>query len=240
MLTILQGLLHLVYPAACHVCDAPLPPEGDPFCDACRKELTSDARARCPRCAGVVGPFAEVGGGCPHCRGTSFPFDAVVCLGPYAGRLRDAVLRMKHAHGEGLADVVGELWSVSAEARLRALGAEAIVPVPLHWMRRWTRGYNQSESLARPLAARLGLPLCPSWLRRVRHTPQQKALPPAEKRENLRGAFRARGSAVRGKVVLLVDDVLTTGATATEAARALRRAGAQRVVVAVLARWQSG
>jgi ComF family protein len=240
MRSILQGLLHLVYPGACHVCDAPLPPDAGPFCDGCRKALTSDATPRCPRCAGVVGPFAEVSDGCTHCRATPFPFDTAVAFGPYTGPLREIVLRMKQATGEGLAEMMGELWAESGEARLRALGADVVVPVPLHWWRRWRRGYNQSEALARPLAARLGLPFRPSWLRRVRHTPQQKALSAAEKRENIRGAFRGRGAGLRGRVVLLVDDVLTTGSTAAEAARSLRRAGAKAVVVAVLARWQAG
>src|SRR5579885_2102541 len=98
-----QGLLHLLYPGACHVCDAPLPPDAGPFCPDCRKALTVDPHPQCPRCAGTVGPFAEVADGCTHCRGTSFPFAKVVRLGPYQGRLRDVILRMKHASGEGLA-----------------------------------------------------------------------------------------------------------------------------------------
>jgi ComF family protein len=236
MRAILQGLLHLVYPGACHVCDAPLPPDAGPLCDPCRHALASD-RPQCPRCAAIVGPFAE---SCLHCRGDSFPFDTAVSLGPYEGRLREVVLRMKHSSGEGLAEVVGDFWAASSEARLRALGADVVVPVPLHWRRRWRRGYNQSEALARPLAARLGLPFRPRWLRRVRHTPEQKGQTAAEKRDNVRGAFRGRGAGLAGRAVLLVDDVLTTGSTAAEAARALRRAGAKRVAVAVLARWQNG
>jgi ComF family protein len=238
MRSLLQGLLHLLYPCACHVCHRPLPPDATPFCDACRKALTVDPHDQCPRCAASVGPFAVVADGCPACRGTSFGFDAVVRLGPYKEGLplREVVLRMKHATGEPLAEVVGELWAECAEVRLRALGADAVVPVPLHWRRRWTRGYNQSEALARPLAARLGLPFCPRWLRRVRHTPQQKGTSATAKLENMRNAFRARGSGPAGRTVLLVDDVLTTGATASEAARALKEGGAARVVAAVLGR----
>ncbi|HKI34523.1 MAG TPA: ComF family protein [Gemmataceae bacterium] len=236
MRSILQGLLHLLYPGACHVCDAPLPPGAGPFCDPCRQALTVDPHGQCPRCAGSVGPFAEVADGCPHCRGTSFPFDTVLRLGPYEGRLREVILRMKHAAGEALAELVGELWAGCAEARLRGLAADLVVPVPLHWRRRWRRGYNQSEALARPLAARLGLACRPSCLRRVRHTPQQPSRSAAGRLDNVRDAFRARGRVLAGRTVLLVDDVLTTGSTAAEAARALRRAGARRVVVAVLAR----
>ena len=128
-----RGLLHLLYPGACHLCSAPLPPDVPPFCADCHKALTVDPHQQCPRCAGTVGPFAQVADGCPHCRGVSFPFDVAVRLGPYAGRLREAILRMKHAAGEGLAELVGEMWAESTEARLRALGADVVVPVPLHW-----------------------------------------------------------------------------------------------------------
>ena len=114
------------------------------------------------------------------------------------------------------------------------------MPVPLHWWRRWTRGYNQSESLGRALAARLGLPCQGRWLRRVRNTPRQVDQSAAARRENVRNAFVAQGRPdLRGKTVLLVDDVLTTGSTANEAASALRKAGAGRIVVAVLAHSRS-
>jgi predicted amidophosphoribosyltransferase len=109
----------------------------------------------------------------------------------------------------------------------------------LHWLRRWRRGYNQSAALARGIATRLGLPCHPSWLRRIRNTPQQTHQTPAGRKANVRGAFRTRpGAPVRGRTILLVDDVMTTGVTASEAARALRAGGASRVVVAVLARAQ--
>src|SRR5206468_658598 len=109
-----------------------------PFCDSCRTALTDDPHPQCPRCAASVGPFAQ---GCVHCRGLSFPFDQVVRLGPYreGHPLREVILRMKHASGESLAEVVGELWAESMEARLRALGADIVIPVPLHWRRRWWR-----------------------------------------------------------------------------------------------------
>ncbi len=240
MRSILQGLLHLVYPGACHVCNLPLPPGSGPFCAGCRHELTTDPHSPCPRCAGTIGPFAAVADGCPDCRGISFAFDKVVRLGPYEspGKLREVVLRMKQASGEALAELVGELWAECAGSRLRDLGADLVVPVPLHWRRRWRRGYNQSEALARPIAGRLHLPFRPGSLRRIRNTPEQKGSGmAAERLDNVRGAFLARGHELAGRTILLVDDVLTTGSTASEAARALRRAGAKRVVVAVLARW---
>ena len=112
-----------------------------------------------------------------------------------------------------------------------------LVPVPLHWRRRWLRGYNQSEALAHGLAARLRLPCGSCGLRRIRATPMQTSQTLAGRRDNVRGAFAAAPNVrTAGKTVLLVDDVMTTGATASEAARALKAAGARRVVVAVLTR----
>jgi ComF family protein len=151
--------------------------------------------------------------------------------------LRQVILRMKHLSGEGLAEVIGELWAAHLENCLREVKADVIIPMPLHWLRHLQRGYNQSEALARAVAGRLGLPCRPGWLRRIRYTPQQQAQKSASaRRENVRNAFLAPARAkLRGKTILLVDDVLTTGSTANEAARALRAAGVKRLVVAVLA-----
>jgi ComF family protein len=144
---------------------------------------------------------------------------------------------MKHASGEMLAEVLGALWAEQLEMGLRAVGADVVIPVPLHWWRRLRRGYNQSASLAQALSDRLKVPCKPSWLRRVRFTPKQTEVAPTDRRENVRAAFRASPWArLKNKTVLLIDDVLTTGTTASEAARALHAVGAQRVVVAVLAR----
>lgn len=232
-----RGLQQLLYPGCCHVCGSPLAPNVDFFCPPCRANLLHDEQSSCHRCAGIVGPFVATVDGCVRCRAESFAFDAVLRLGPYDGVLRTAVLHLKRQAGEGLAELLGALWAERDEAKFTALRLDAIVPVPLHWWRRWRRGYNQSEAIARALGQRLRLPCMPSWLRRVRNTPSQTAQTFAGRRENVRNAFRARGRArLRGCSVLLVDDVLTTGATASEAAQALRKAGAARVTVAALAR----
>jgi ComF family protein len=161
----------------------------------------------------------------------------VVRLGPYDGLLSEVIQRrLKYISGEGLAELLADLWASHQEKRLRELKVDLIVPVPLHWRRRWRRGYNQSEILARGIAARLHVPCKPGWLRRVRNTPRQVGQRGAARRDNVRNAFFApRWAQLHGKAILLVDDVLTTGSTASEAARALRAAGAARVVVAVLA-----
>jgi ComF family protein len=237
-----QGLLQLLYPGTCQLCSRPLAPGQPHFCEACRAALTTDPFSTCPRCAATVGPYADLDGGCTHCRGLHFHFERVLRLGPYHDNplLRQTILRLKHSSGEQLAEVLGELWAAHSEGVLRASGADAIVPIPLHWWRRWTRGYNQSAALARAIAARLGAPYRPAWIRRTRATPMQTSQPFTNRRANVRGAFRAGPpQQIAGKAILLVDDVLTTGNTCNEAAQALHAMGAARVVVAVLARGHS-
>ena len=171
------------------------------------------------------------------CRHASLGFDAALRLGRYEGARQQAVLRMKNANHEGLAELVGERWAERERARFMALGVDAVVPVPLHWWRRMRRGYNQSAALAFGIASTLKLPYRRWWLRRSRYTPSQKELSAAARRANVEGAFRAgMGVRLQGKHILLVDDVMTTGATASEAARALKRAGAR----ASQLRWSRG
>jgi len=237
LITLARGLLQIFYPNLCWICRQPLPPEQPAFCPPCREALLTDPRPSCPRCAATVGPFADLETGCPACRAEEFAFDRAVRLGTYEGPLREVILRLKTAHGEGLAEIVAGEWAAGAAEKLRALGIHCVVPVPLHWWRRWQRGYNQSDALGRALAKVLCSPFHPYGLRRLRKTAMQVHLSVTKRRENVRGAFEARRTvALAGKTVLLVDDVMTTGSTAHEAARALRRAGAARVVVAVLAR----
>jgi ComF family protein len=232
-----QGLRELIFPSICAVCRAVVDRQDEHFCLSCRTALTNDPHTICPRCAGSIGEFADISKGCPSCRDERFHFESSIRLGLYEGVLREAVLSMKSRLGEMLAECVGRLWVRHAEKQFREIGADAVVPVPLHWWRRWRRGYNQSEALAEAIAQHLRIPLAVRGLRRIRHTPHQMGLGAVERRANLRGAFRAAPNEVlKGKVVLLVDDVMTTGSTASEAARALVEAGAKRVVVAVLAR----
>lgn len=228
-----QGVFHLVYPNICWTCRQPVPIDSPPFCESCRTSLLVDPHASCPRCAASVGPFVDLTDGCTHCRDQSFAFDQVVRMGPYDGLLREVVLRLKNLHGDGLAEAIGELWA----RQLSTPGATLVVPVPLHWWRRWTRGYNQSEALAQALAAVLRVP-CRRLLRRVRPTPpQHHQTSRTARRANVKGAFALRrGRSLAGQTVLLVDDVMTTGSTAHEASKPLRAAGAEQIIVAVLGR----
>jgi ComF family protein len=231
----------LVFPWACAVCGAE--GTGDAFCPSCRGALLEHAAKAassvCPRCALPAGPYADLRGGCGDCRGRSLGFEAAVALGPYEGTLRELCLRMKHDRDAWLARWLCELWIQARGEALDRLDLPPdtwVVPVPLHWQRHWERGYNQAEALARGLARRLGRPVRRS-LKRVVDTKKLAVMAATERAKALRKAFRARkNSGLKGRTILLVDDVLTTGATCSAAARALRRAGAKRVIVAVIAR----
>jgi ComF family protein len=235
-----RNIVEWVYPGACLICDA-VERESAPFrhglCSECRRAVTTDPYPTCPWCAQTIGPHTDTSEGCPECRGVSLGFERAFRLGPYEGPLRNAVLRLKNLGGEGLADLMGRILAECRGEAIRAAEIDLVAPVPLHWWRKWTRGYNQAEALAREVAAHLSAPFVSRLLRRVRWTSHQAQLSREARRENLRGAFHvSRGARVAGKTVLLVDDVMTTGSTLAEAARVLRATGADRVVVAVLAR----
>lgn len=167
------------------------------------------------------------------CRSGMRGFDAAYCYGSYEGILREWIHLYKYSRIQPMARPLGDLLVQAVPPDEQY---DAIVPVPLHWLRQWRRGFNQSEVLARGLGHRLGLPVIAA-LRRVRSTEVQAGLSNTARRRNVAQAFRPRrGRAVDGKRILLIDDVMTTGATAAACALALKRAGAARVALVTVAR----
>jgi ComF family protein len=232
-----RGAAHLVLPPCCHVCDAAIADANTFFCPACEVALLGDTAPTCLRCAATIGPHLAPAVDCSLCRMTRLAFTGVCRLGPYEGALRDAVVRLKHRTSESLAEILGRCLAPRVDAAWPGEAIAAIVPIPLFWWRRWQRGYNQSGAIAQGLADVLRVPCRPGLLRRVRNTPSQAKLSPSARQTNLHQAFASRLDApLTGRTILLVDDVLTSGATCHEAARTLRAAGAGSVRVAVLAR----
>jgi ComF family protein len=160
-------------------------------------------------------------------------FDAAYSFGAYEDTLRKLIHLFKYEGVQPLARPFGEFL---ARVLPREQRFDLVAPVPLHWRRQWQRGFNQAGLLAREIARRWSVPVR-NVARRTRATSPQAGLTNAKRRANVRGAFSVkRGVRLDGKRVLLVDDVLTTGASASACARALKRAGARQVTLLVLAR----
>ena len=228
--------LDLVFPPDCACChDSIEPGLFAPVCPACRAALV-ELRPGCPRCGALLPPNDDPKK-CPRCRDRRFHFDRVARLGTYQGTLRSAVLRMKRPNQRALATALGDLLAESAGSTLAALEPDVVVPVPMHWTRKMWRGVNSPDAIAQRLAGSLGAPVRPNLLVRCRRTAPQASLSPSRRRANVRGAFRAsKHSDLSGARILLVDDIMTSGATVDEAAKVLSKAGARFVAVAVLAR----
>jgi ComF family protein len=205
--------------------------EGSPLCPACAEALAPWTRPRCRLCGLELStPLADL---CGPCAADPPPWDALHFYGRYDGLLRELILDYKYRKRLGLGRL---LIRMAAEARPDGASLDLTVPVPLHPSRLRWRGFNQSRELSRLAARRAGAPVRDAALARTRRTPPQSGLDKGQRRANIRGAIRADEGLVRGKSVLLVDDVLTTGATLAECARVLGRAGASRIEVLVLGR----
>lgn len=240
-------LLRFFRAAARPVVDFVLPPT----CLACRKPVGA-AAGLCAPCWTQMG-FIER----PYCERLGTPFDheadgallspAAIADPPaydraravarYSDVARDLVHYLKYGDRLDLARPLGR-WMARTGAELLA-DADALVPVPLHWMRLWQRRFNQSAALARAISSETGVPVADHVLARTRATPPQVGLARSERARNVQGAFAVAKSArgdVNGRKLVVIDDVLTSGATVDACARVLLRAGASRVDVLVLAR----
>ncbi|HEX5431425.1 MAG TPA: ComF family protein [Bryobacteraceae bacterium] len=177
-------------------------------------------------------PLDETGR-CALCRLGLNGFDEVFSFGAYEGALRELIHLFKYG---GIRPLARPLGRFLAQALPREAQFDAIVPMPLHWRRRWHRGFNQAELLAREISRRWHTPVRKS-VSRVRATTSQAGLTAAQRRKNMQGAFAAPKDLRLAEMrVLLIDDVLTTGATASACSRALKRAGAAHVSLLTLAR----
>ncbi len=228
-----------MYPDDCRICGRALVRASRvPVCEACLTPVEPLSEAVCSRC-GV--PFenerqSDGAGHCGACRLEAPEFDWARGYGAYEGTLRHLIHLLKYAGMRPLArPLAGRLTPLLTQAG----PVDLIVPVPLDAGRRRARGFNQAELLARELSRLSGVACETGALRRIRATETQTGLTNQQRRENVAGAFEARRGLAAGRNVLLIDDVITTGATAASCARALKRAGAARVAVVALARARS-
>lgn len=223
-----ETTLELLYPPLCMSCGKR---RAAGFCDACLVEIFATAAATC----GACGRFLRAPGiSCKDCRQTTFAFSRARGAARYAGLLRALVRRFKLGGEIHLARPLGALVADLAERECPR--PDAIVPVPISRRKLLARGFNQAELLAESVAARLGRPLYPKVLVRLRKAGKQAFLTRAGRIANAEGLYAPRKPLLgrapdfAGKRVLLVDDVITTGATASACAAALREMGAAEVV----------
>ena len=235
--------IDLLFPPVCVGCQEMVEDSIDLvcLCDGCRELLLDSCQVRCRRCAAEVPEITGNRDECPHCRQHKLRFDRTYSLGPYEGLLQTVCKRMKSEAtaevskvlGRLLVDEVGETWSESIP--------DALVPIPQHRQRRASWRLGSAHSLALSVGRATGIPIHPTLLQWQRSIEPQVGLSQKGRFRNVRGSLQVRrGYRVEAAHVVVVDDVLTSGATCSEAARALKAAGAARVSVLVAARTAGG
>ena len=233
------SLGRLLYPPHCSVCGRAIREDEDRYlCRDCIGRINFVIDATCRKCGHELGPHAKDAARCINCRNVPLRFDRAIAAAHHTGSIRDLVLALKFARQKQNAFPLAKILAVRLQETGIPEEAQLIVPVPLHRSRRRSRGFNQSELLVKELGEQLSLMVSNRALKRVLDTPpQSRGMSLASRRANVKGAFTVRSpKAIAGKCVLLVDDVLTTGATTSECAGALKRAGAKKVYVATVTR----
>jgi ComF family protein len=229
---LVDGLLAVVLAPACAACDEPLEhPTAGPVCGACWRSILPLTPPLCEVCGDPLPTWREVRERCARCRRIGTAVDRARAVGAYDGALRAIIHSLKYDGRRSLARRLGALMRTRGGEVMD--GAFCVVPVPLHRSRRRQRGFNQAADLAR----HVGLPVRHA-LRRVRPTASQTGLPAARRHRNVRDAFAATHASrgLEGRIVILVDDVCTTGATLDACARALKDAGVGEVRAVTAAR----
>ena len=239
-----SSLPTLVFPRHCPACGSAHGPDADLGSDTLCSDCAERSRPITPpfcNCCGEPfdGEIATESFRCSHCASREFAFDFAIAGYKADGPAREIIHRFKYGKELHLARVAANMLAEALEdERIASANLPwSLVPVPLHWIRRYRRGFNQAEELCRYLHKLSGYPVNKA-LRRIRNTPRQVSLNRKARLENLRDAFslKKNHSSIRGNSILLVDDVFTTGSTAHECARVLKEGGAERVIVVTMAR----
>ena len=243
---LLSSVANLVCPPNCLACHEPLDRNdlSHFYCDECCRQMVVETSEYCHLCGAIgrlmpnVGESQPVGQGCWECAQQEYRFSRTVVLGHYTETLRSLILDMKSDRDGILSTNMAKLFLKTRDNELRDIAPELIVPVPMHYARRFFRGTNNPIFFAKEIGHAMGIPVSMRIVRRKRYTKPQFHLKPRQRYRNVRGAFAfvGRNNAVVGKRVLIVDDIMTTGATCNEVARIIREAGAVSVSVAVFAR----
>lgn len=226
----LGDFLDLLYPPVCGLCGRPADSEDSLVCNRCWEFIQGMEAPYCSGCRQLL--FESLS--CPKCRPAPM---VIFSLGYYDGQLQTIIRDLKFQFLKPLAAGLGRRMADMMIPFIDKIKPDMVIPVPLHASRRYSRGFNQAEEIAREIAGRFDIPLMTEVLFTVRKTKQQAKLPAALREFNVRGAFAVADDerVLEGKRIILVDDVTTTGATLQENARVLHAAGVKKITGAVAA-----
>lgn len=233
-----RSLIALFFPPRCGVCVMLLEADsGGGICPTCTAAMRHVPEPRCIQCGQPFPDSASAEHRCMRCLKDPPHFDRVRSVFVYEEPVQSAILDFKFHGRSGLRFFFSETLLTESDILSEApRRLDAIVPVPLHRFKLIERGYNQTALLAEELSRAVGVRVERTGLRKVRRTPPQSSLPREERERSLRGAFQAERGRFDGRRILMVDDVMTTGATLSECARTLKAAGAARVEAVTVAR----
>lgn len=234
----LSGLVNLIYPGHCLLCKRPSQEDQPPaLCQSCKDKIEKNPPPFCVKCGGNLKGKSLETGICPACTDKDFYFKQAFSPARYCGPMEDLIHLFKYRNKPQLAGPLSQIMIQFMEDYNLALkGFDCLIPIPLYPSKLREREYNQSELLAKPIAAAFNLPLSIGNLERRRFTKPQSSLKAEERWNNVRGAFAVKNPDGFAKVkALIIDDLLTTGATCNEAARVLKESGAKSVYVLTLA-----
>ncbi len=235
---IFLGFLDVLYPRHCFACDKSLHEEKDTYvCEKCLKIVEATETGRCCKCGLKLGPgITSSDKGCPECKDTNLGFEKCFFVSDNIEPARTLIHQFKYKKHICLATPLGSL--LENLLHKETIGEiDAVVPVPLHWKKKQVRGFNQSELMAKKISRKLSIPISTNNLFRSKNTLSQTHLSRTQRQKNVKGAFKVKNpERFYQKNILLVDDVLTTGMTASECVKSLKNAGTNKVFFVALAR----
>ncbi|MFN3530953.1 MAG: ComF family protein [Candidatus Brocadia sp.] len=235
----IHAFLDIFYPRSCLHCNRNLNNSYELYlCENCTKKIPYISHPCCNRCGTVLGPHitSKAKEGCPACKGKYLPFNTVTSVTYYDDVMKTLIHKFKYARQKFLASLLNDILITHERLKEVVPNIDVIVPVPLHWLKKMLRGFNQSELLSRGIQRHFSKPISINNLCRIKNTASQTRLSKNQRQINIHNAFFVHyPKSFKGKRVLLVDDVLTTGVTASECSKKLKEAGAESVHLLILA-----
>lgn len=235
----IHAFLDLFYPRACLHCNRKLNDSYERYlCESCKREIPYVNHSCCIRCGASLGPHITSGvkEGCAACKGKYLPFNTIISATYYDDVMKTLIHKFKYARQKFLACLLNDILITNERLKEAIPDIDVIVPVPLHWLKKMLRGFNQSELLSQGIQRHFSKPIAINNLCRIKKTASQTQLSKNQRQINIHNAFFVNHpESFKGKKVLLVDDVLTTGVTASECSKKLKEAGAGAVHLLILA-----